>query len=149
MTRTVTQLQGERGKLVRPCNVDAFPLEILARDFHYAAIAAAIGPPKLKDHIIDKLRGAPSFRILQSLKNHADFDPPVLHDRQIPQMWLPRGADGEPHVVPPGTKVILLFDASPEETDRVYFGEAVVPLTAANLAAVQRGIARDALADRQ
>jgi hypothetical protein len=149
VTKTATEMENHREQLVSPGNVDAFPLEILARDLNYAAIAEAIGPASLKVHIADKDRSQPSFRILQSLKNHAAFQSPILHDLQIQQIWNPRPPDGEPHIVPPGTKVILLFEASPDDTDTISLSSAVVPFTANNLAAVRRGIARDGLAYAQ
>ncbi|MDR3799882.1 MAG: hypothetical protein P4K93_17160 [Terracidiphilus sp.] len=107
----------------------------------------AIGPASLKIHMTAKYMSEPSFRILESLKNNAAFNPPILHDRQVEQIWVPRPSDGEPHVVPPGTKVILLFDFSPDDTDKAGGMEVVVPFNDSNLAKVKRGIALDGLAD--
>lgn len=147
MAKIAHELYSGHVKLAVAGNADAFPLEILARDYHYAAIAVAIGPASLKPHLADTSINQPSFRILTSLKNHAVFHSQVLHDRQVQKIWNPRARDGEPYVVPPGTKVILLFDVSPDEIDRISLGEVVVPFTEANLAEVHRGIIRDALAD--
>ncbi len=147
LTGTVKELEKSRERFVDPGDVDAFPLDVLARECHYAAVAVAIGPASLKAHMTAEYMSEPSFRILESLKNHAAFNPPILHDRQVQQIWVPRPSDGEPHVVPPGTKVILLFDISPDDTDRAGGMEVVVPFNDSNLAQVKRGIALDGLAD--
>ena len=147
MAKIARGLYSGHVKLAEAGYADAFPLEILARDYHYAAIAEAIGPDSLKTNLSDTSVSQPSFRILTSLKNHAVFRSPILHDRDIQQVWNPRPTNGEPHIVPFGTKVILLFDRSPDELDSIPIGEAVVPLTDANLAQVRRGITRDGLAD--
>jgi len=149
MAKTALDLHSGGRKLAEIGDVDAFPLEILARDHHFAAIAEAIGPDSPDaNHARD--RNQPSFRILLSLKNHANHDSDVILQRQIPRMEMPSPGNAKPQVVPPGTKVILLFGPSyddPDVIDPCFDGCAVIPLTPASLSAVQRGIARDAMSD--
>ncbi|MGO8758331.1 MAG: hypothetical protein ACLQG3_09430 [Terracidiphilus sp.] len=149
MAEAARDLHSGGTKLAPAGDIDVFPLETLARDYHYAAVAEAIGPALLRTHVAGRDQ-QPSFRILQGLKNHALDGSGLVRGWQIPRIESPKPADGKPHVVPPGSKVILLFDLpldDPDVIDLCIDGCVVVPATLANLAAVRRGIALDAMSD--
>jgi hypothetical protein len=124
------------------------PLELTARDAHYVAIGEVASIAE--KHSSDERVPVASFRSLERLKNHAYVGPLLFRDDLAlrPETILPGGIPASKLRV--GDKIIMLFDAGPDEPDVVPLEDACsfVPYSPESLAAVQRGIALDAIPNR-
>ncbi len=123
------------------------PVELSGRDYRFALLTEVAKIQTSPDSGFTKY--VVSLRGLRSLKNGAVFGEGLLKDPLVgwSDTVLPGGvrmAD-----LKPGSRIILMFEWPLGDPGLVSFGEpcSYIPDTDQNRAAIQRGIARDALAD--
>lgn len=129
-----------------------YPLEWVGREFKYAAVAEVVSNRTSLEWGGSHAQWA-QVRLLRSLKNGAlSQQPAVLREEPIgsPDSILPGG--GRAGDVRPGTQLIVLFERPFDDITSSSIGNGVcsfVTYSDNNLAAIKRGIQRDALSKAQ
>lgn len=132
------------GLIARDSSECRAPIDLAARDARYIAIAevADIKEDRNSDEVVRLAR----FRSLASLKNNA-YVGPLLFREELPLRPESKLVGGVPtSTLKLGDRVILLFDAIPDENELVFQMYDLcnyIPITTENLAAVRNGVALD------
>jgi hypothetical protein len=121
------------------------PLELVARDSRYVSIAEVASIAEMRNS--DGPVHAASFQSTESLKNNAYIGPLLFRNILTlrPETILPGGIPASKLLM--GDKIILLFGAGPDEPDVIPLEDACsfIPYSPESMAAVQRGVALDAI----
>ena len=125
------------------------PFEVVGRDYKFAAIAEVVST-----RTVQKPDGSYRwfrFRPIVSLKNHAVPQVPTIgKDEAVEPLEANLAGGGLVADLKPGTRFILLFENPFDEHEAVSIGAdecGFVSYSEQNLAAIKRGIQRDALSD--